>query len=172
MKNPHPIYPGTKSKRAITQMVKAFLAFCGRFRLHSENSFQAQVARADWAEARGRTLTAEVAKVENELAPLVREVVARMVKTEWKRHRPNQGQRFCLVMEFDEWLIHDTLLHGNSMGAIDMIGREIGYRAAREIRQINFARYVDEPEQRGYRVPKPAGPYTDDLGDVTASPMS
>lgn len=94
----------------------------------------------------------QLAALRDDLAPKILSILDKIFKTEWKRHRP-PVRRFCLVVEFDESVIHDAFIHGNNQRELEFMARYIGDMIVRDIRQINFARYVDEPEERGYRMP-------------------
>ncbi len=102
----------------------------------------------------GRRINAEnqLREMRDELTPKILRILEKIFKTEWKRHRAPSRQ-YRLVIEFDEHMIHDAFIHGDSRQELDYIANYIGHMAVRDIRQINFARYVDEPEIRGYRKP-------------------
>lgn len=94
----------------------------------------------------------DLAELRDELTPKILRILDKIFHTKWKRHRP-PARRFCLVVEFDEYVIHDAFIHGNNQRELEYMSRYIGNMVMRDIRQINFARYIDEPEERGYRVP-------------------
>lgn len=66
---------------------------------------------------------------------------------------PSAVAPFLPGVEFDEQVIQDAFIHGDNRHELDYMANYIGHMVTRDIRQINFARYVDEPEDRGYRVP-------------------
>ena len=94
----------------------------------------------------------ELVEMRDELTPKILRILEKIFKTQWKRHRP-PSRRYCLMVEFDEQIIQDAFIQGDNRNELDYMANYIGHMVVRDIRQINFARFVDEPEERGYRVP-------------------
>lgn len=91
----------------------------------------------------------KIKELENEILPRVKATADKVAKIEWSRHRPPL-HHYCLTIEFDEQAIQMGLIHGDSDMEIRYLADYIGSYAARNIKQLNFRRYVDEQEKRWY----------------------
>ena len=120
--------------------------------LVSRKKLEAAEHRAIIAEGMRQSSEIQLREMRDELTPKILQILDKIFHTKWKRHRP-PSRRYCLLIEFDEYMIHNAFIHGNNTRELEYMARYIGDMAVRDIRQINFARYVDEPEERGYRVP-------------------
>lgn len=118
----------------------------------SRKKLEAAEHRAINAEGMRQSAEIQLRDMRDELTPKILRILDKIFQTKWKRHRP-PSRRYGLMIEFDEQMIHDAFIHGNNTRELEYMARYIGDMAVRDIRQINFTRYVDEPEERGYRVP-------------------
>jgi hypothetical protein len=92
------------------------------------------------------TREADLRKINDELAERTSEIGRRICKVSVQYResglRGESVRRLRMVMEIDPMIIETGFLHGNDNTVIEYIGRDIGTRAAQEIRRANFQRWV------------------------------
>jgi hypothetical protein len=76
-----------------------------------------------------------------ELAERTRAIGNRLCNVSVQRPPDPMGRRLRVVIEIDAIILERGFLHGDDATMIDYIGRDIGARAAREIRRANFQRW-------------------------------
>ena len=75
-----------------------------------------------------------------ELVERVSEISRRLCNVTVQRApEPRRILRICILI--DSRIIEEGFLHGNDALVIEHIGRDIGFRAAQEIRRANFQRW-------------------------------
>jgi hypothetical protein len=114
----------TKIKEGIDRLVR-------RTRLYREMDrqlFQA-IRIKDATEAENCELAERVAEISRQLCQVT------------VQRPPDQRRILRICLHIDSRIIEDGFLHGNDALIIDYIGRDIGIRAAHEIRRANFQRW-------------------------------
>lgn len=90
------------------------------------------------------TETAHRLRLEGELAELserIASVSEKLCRVSIQRHDDMARRRLRICLELDASIIETGFLHGNDNSLIAAIGRDIGARAAHEIRKANFQRW-------------------------------
>ncbi|MCP3681289.1 MAG: hypothetical protein GY861_01240 [bacterium] len=88
--------------------------------------------------------TNDMLKQENlEFRERVTDISEKMCKLEIQRHPKMRRLRVCV--DIDSTAIEMGMMHGNDHLIIDCIGKDLGRRAANEIRRANFQRWGKDP---------------------------
>lgn len=93
---------------------------------------------------RVRYANMRIAELEHEnkiLADRVYEISQKMVRVSVQRHNDRAFPIMRVVCDIDTSMIEQGLMWGNDSHVINMMARDIGYRAAQQIKQCNFQRW-------------------------------
>ena len=118
-----------KVRSAVSRTVERMVRRSAIFRETESKLFQAQ-ARASRIENENR-----------ELAERTTAIGRRLCNVSVQRPPDPMGRRLRVVVEIDAMILERGFLHGDDATMIDYIGRDIGARAAMEIRRANFQRW-------------------------------
>jgi hypothetical protein len=110
--------------RIVNRMVKRTLLY-----RETEKALTNTTAKVFWLEKDNRELAERVTAISQRLVKVAVEICDR------------PPRRLRLVLDIDPMVIEQGFLHGNDKTVIDYIGRDIGARAAYEIRRANFQRW-------------------------------
>ena len=67
------------------------------------------------------------------------EIAGKLAKISVQRNPENLSYRICV--ELDSHMIQSGMIHGNDHQFIEYLGEEIGHKAARQMREINYERW-------------------------------
>ena len=94
-------------------------------------------------ESKLRSAEAWASRIEGENRELAERTTAigrRLCNVSVQRPPDPMGRRLRVVVEIDAMILERGFLHGDDATMIEYIGRDIGLRAAHEIRRANFQR--------------------------------
>jgi hypothetical protein len=95
-------------------------------------------------ESKLRSAEARASRIEGEnreLAERTQAIGRRLCNVSVQCPPDPMGRRLRVVVEIDAMILERGFLHGDDATMIDYIGRDIGARAAHEIRRANFQRW-------------------------------
>jgi hypothetical protein len=118
-----------KVKSAVSRTVERMVRRSSVFRETESKLFQAQ-ARTSRIEGENR-----------ELAERTQAIGRRLCNVSVQRPPDPMERRLRVVVEIDARILERGFLHGDDATVIAYIGRDIGARAAHEIRRANFQRW-------------------------------
>lgn len=95
-----------------------------------------------WTEARAERVLKENSELQERTSAISRKLCQVSVQADTNSYdRPSARRHIRIIMDFDHRIIEQGFLHGNDATVIDYIGRDIGARAAEQIRRANFQRW-------------------------------
>jgi hypothetical protein len=118
-----------KVKSVVSRAVERMVRCSSLFRETQIELFKAQV-RAESVENENR-----------ELAERTTAIARRLCNVSVQRPPDPMRRRLRVVIEIDTIILERGFLHGDDATMIEYIGRDIGARAAHEIRRANFSRW-------------------------------
>ncbi|MFA5187307.1 MAG: hypothetical protein WC551_12585 [Patescibacteria group bacterium] len=95
-------------------------------------------------ESKLRSAEARASRIEGENRELAERTTAigrRLCNVSVQRPPDPMGRRLRVMVEIDAMILERGFLHGDDATVIKYIGRDIGARAAHEIRRANFQRW-------------------------------
>ncbi len=111
--------------RTVERLLRRFVVF-----RDTESKLRAAEARASRVEGENR-----------ELAERTQAIGRRLCNVSVQRPPDPMGRRLRVVVEIDAMILERGFMHGDDATVIEYIGRDIGARAAYEIRRANFQRW-------------------------------
>lgn len=112
----------------------------GRFLSKKDIEILTLKQQAESAKYREENLKRELSETVDEVRKFLDEINAVKLRGEWQPYGL-KGERYRLVLDIDERMVHQAFQWGNDRHIIDMLGQQLGRQASREIALMNMKRY-------------------------------
>lgn len=112
----------------------------GRFLSKKDIEILALKQQAESAKYREDNLKRDLDETRDKVRAFLDQIDAIKLRGEWQSYG-SSGERYRLVLDINERMVHEAFQWGNDSYIIDMLGQQLGRQASREIALMNMKRY-------------------------------